>query len=236
MCEQKNLNEEAENLRDQYEEYVLDCSAAIGYVLERIKPLKESMKRDPNRPYSLIDKIGYRIKTFASAIDKCDKKRRELCTNGEELEYSEELEDRIDIEEVKKYVKDVAGVRIITPFEDDIFKLVEIIKKLPHLNIRKEKDYITNPKSNGYEGYHLIMEVEVFVPEPKWVPVEVQIRDLTMDAWATIEHITRYKKDNIHAISDEKYRGLADDLAKARKTAMELRNSSANYEQQETRS
>ena len=94
----------------------------------------------------------------------------------------------------KKFVKDIAGVRIICAFAKDIFYLIELLRSMPDVNILEEKDYIKSPKPSGYRSYHLIVEVPVFYSgKIEHVPVEVQIRTEAMNFWSTLEHKARYK-------------------------------------------
>jgi len=89
---------------------------------------------------------------------------------------------------------DIAGMRILCPFLDDIHFLVNIIRNMPDINILSEKDYITNPKPSGYRSYHIILEVPVFFNgKAERVKVEVQIRTEAMNFWSTLEHKVRYK-------------------------------------------
>ena len=100
----------------------------------------------------------------------------------------------ITAENAKKYIKDIAGIRIICPFAKDIYYLVEILRSMPDLNILEEKDYISTPKLSGYRSYHAIMDVPVFYSgKTEHITVEVQIRTEAMNFWATLEHKARYK-------------------------------------------
>jgi len=94
----------------------------------------------------------------------------------------------------KKYLNDIAGVRIICPFAEDIYYLTDLLRSMPDINILKEKDYVRTPKPSGYRSYHIIMEVPVFYSgKIEHVVVEVQIRTEAMNFWATLEHKARYK-------------------------------------------
>jgi len=100
----------------------------------------------------------------------------------------------ITAENVKRYLKDVAGIRIICPFAKDIHYLVTLLKAMPDVNILDEKDYVTNPKSSGYRSYHVILEIPVFYSgKTENVVIEVQIRTEAMNFWSTLEHKARYK-------------------------------------------
>ncbi|MDE6219316.1 MAG: response regulator [Lachnospiraceae bacterium] len=112
----------------------------------------------------------------------------------------------VTIENIKEYVADVAGLRVICSFPDDIYRLAELLLKQDDIILLKEKDYIKMPKSNGYRSLHLILSVPVFLPdEKKYVKVEVQFRTIAMDFWASLEHKLKYKKsiDNTEEIENQ---------------------------------
>ena len=97
-------------------------------------------------------------------------------------------------------VNDIAGVRAVCNTKDEIYNLVNIIEKVPNWNLIKEKDYIKNPKKSGYSGFHVIVEVPVKIYDDSdllknqvFVKVEIQLRTMVMDFWATHEHKMKYK-------------------------------------------
>ena len=93
-------------------------------------------------------------------------------------------------------ISDVAGLRIICPVKDDVFSIVNLIKSYPEFKVLKEKDYITKPKQSGYSSYHLIIDVPVNVAgKIIYVKVEIQVRTMAMDFWASLEHEIKYKTD-----------------------------------------
>jgi len=103
---------------------------------------------------------------------------------------------KVDVtaENAKRYLKDIAGVRIICAFAKDIFYLIELLRSMPGINIIEERDYIKTPKPSGYRSYHLIVEMPVFYSgKTEHVMVEVQIRTEAMNFWSTLEHKARYK-------------------------------------------
>jgi len=100
----------------------------------------------------------------------------------------------ITAENAKKYLKDIAGVRIICSYAKDIYYLVEILRSMPDINILDEKDYVSNPKPSGYRSYHVIIEVPVFYSgKTEHIKAEIQIRTEAMNFWSTLEHKVRYK-------------------------------------------
>ena len=100
----------------------------------------------------------------------------------------------ISLESVEKYLYDVAGVRVICSFTNNIYQLADKICSQDDIHLIKKKDYIESPKENGYRSLHLIVEIPVFCGEKKWIPVEVQFRTIAMDFWASIEHKVHYQK------------------------------------------
>ena len=99
-------------------------------------------------------------------------------------------------ENVEKELFDVAGVRVICPFIDDIYMLCECLLNQDDIRLVRMKDYIKSPKQNGYRSLHLIVEVPIFLQnEKKPMKVEVQLRTIAMDFWASVEHQLRYKKN-----------------------------------------
>ena len=102
-------------------------------------------------------------------------------------------------------INDIAGVRVVCPLKSDIKKIKRLLKEIPDIDIIEEKDYIRKPKKSGYSGYHLIMEIPVNYKEHDvLVKVELQIRTMAMDFWATVEHKARYKTKNKLSFFDTK--------------------------------
>ena len=129
--------------------------------------------------YNPIEHIKTRIKTPESIVKK-------LKRNGHET----------SIENMVKYVNDIAGVRLICSFTSDIYKLAEMIGNQTDLKVLSIKDYIKNPKESGYKSYHMLVSVPIFLSDSVVdTKVEIQIRTIAMDFWASLEHKLRYKKD-----------------------------------------
>ena len=102
----------------------------------------------------------------------------------------------MDVDEIEKKINDVAGVRVICSFEDDIYMLRDCLVSQDDITLIREKDYIKNPKPNGYRSLHLIVEVPIFLKsEKRLMKVEIQLRTIAMDSWASLEHKIRYKKN-----------------------------------------
>lgn len=130
-----------------------------------------------------FESIKSRLKSPASIIKKLQKKGK--ITN--EAEFAKSIEDNL---------YDVAGVRVICAFQEDIYHLAELLVQQDDIRLIRIKDYIKNPKPNGYRSLHLIIEIPVFLKGGKTpVKVEVQFRTIAMDFWASVDHKLRYKKN-----------------------------------------
>lgn len=148
---------------------------------------------------NLIDHVKYRIKSPESIIKKMKKKNYEL-------NYNELIEK----------VNDIAGIRIICPFQENVYIVRELLHENPNIKILNEKDYIQSPKKSGYSSLHLIVEVPVNTDMGKvYVKAEIQIRTMAMDFWASLEHELKYKNNNIDKAASKK-------LLKAAKTIRKL--------------
>ena len=134
-----------------------------------------------------IETIKTRIKSPASIMEKLERKGFEL-----------------SIQSIKDNLDDVAGIRVICSFVDDIYKVADMLTNQDDIKILSKKDYIKNPKKNGYRSLHLVVEIPIFLSnEKKPMRVEVQIRTIAMDFWASLEHEIHYKKfsnSNVEAV------------------------------------
>ena len=101
-----------------------------------------------------------------------------------------------DMQTIETHIHDVAGVRVVCAFVEDVYLLAEALLKQDDVMLIEKKDYIANPKPNGYRSLHLIVTVPIFLEHEKRVmQVEIQLRTIAMDFWASLEHQLRYKKD-----------------------------------------
>ena len=110
--------------------------------------------------------------------------------------------------EMIKNINDIAGIRAICPIQKDIYSIRNLITKIPGIKVLKEKDYVKNPKKSGYSSYHMIVEIPVTLSQNlMYVKVEIQIRTLAMDFWASLEHQLHYKsignQDVAASLTDE---------------------------------
>jgi len=98
------------------------------------------------------------------------------------------------LENMERYILDIAGIRVICPYIQDVYSLFELLNRQDDLEIVKVKDYIASPKPNGYRSLHVIARIPVFFMDKKEsIPVEIQLRTLAMDFWASLEHDLKYK-------------------------------------------
>lgn len=132
-----------------------------------------------------IHHMEWRLKSPHSVVEKM--KRRNL---------------PVDVSSIKGNIEDIAGIRVICHYIKDIYRISDLLLRQDDIHLLKVKDYIKNPKENGYRSLHLVVEVPVYLANEKvMVPVEIQIRTIAMDFWATLEHHLRYK--NNKEISDD---------------------------------
>lgn len=165
----RSLNDVRE-LMTYYQCAIMEVETKFKVLNERFKL---SIERNP------IDSISSRLKTIDSMSEKL--RRKNLPMTAEAIEQN---------------LFDVAGVRIICSFIDDIYMLADCLVSQDDITLVRIKDYIKNPKENGYRSLHLIVEVQIFLENGKRsVKVEVQLRTIAMEFWANLEHQLRYKKN-----------------------------------------
>lgn len=154
----------------------------------RVLDVEFSLQYDRNP----IESIKSRIKSHESLIRKM--RSRNIPMNLQALEEN---------------ITDIAGVRVICSFPEDIYTLADCLLRQDDITLIERKDYIQNPKESGYRSLHLIVEVPIFLQnETRKMKVEVQLRTIAMDFWASLEHKLRYKKN----ISDDMAQELAEEL------------------------
>lgn len=132
----------------------------------------------------------------------------------------------VTLENALERINDGVGVRIICSYIDDIYVIVELIKKYSGIKILNEKDYIKNPKQNGYRSYHINLEMDLdIIGEIHKVRCEIQIRTIAMDCWASLEHELKYKKNiENQKLIEKELRRCADDMATTDLNMQTIRN------------
>ncbi|MDD6308600.1 MAG: GTP pyrophosphokinase family protein [Clostridia bacterium] len=185
-----------EQLQD-FKKFMMMYSCAIKEVRTKFEVLNDELSVSSNR--NPIQMIKSRIKSPISIIEKLERKEYEVSMHS-----------------ILTNLNDVAGVRIICSFINDIYDIADMFSSQDDITVLKIKDYIKNPKPNGYRSYHMIVEIPVFFAEcKKDLKVEVQLRTIAMDFWASLEHSMKYKKDieNTEQIMKE-LKSCADLIAK----------------------
>lgn len=170
-----------------FTELMMYNRCAIREIETKLRVLDEEFSIQTDR--NPIQTIKSRIKKPLSIIEKLQRRGYE-----------------VTVENMQKYLTDIAGVRVICSFVEDIYKLSELLVSQDDIKVVEIKDYIKNPKPNGYRSLHLILEIPIFLSEGKrHMRVEVQFRTIAMDFWASLEHQLKYKKkiDNPEMIAKE---------------------------------
>lgn len=171
----------------QFQEIMMMYSSAIREVRTKLEILNDDLTmRNRRNP---IEFITHRVKKPVSIVNKLRK-------NGWEISASSVVE----------HLNDVAGIRVVCSFIDDIYDVAEMLGSQDDVTVIKIKDYIQHPKPNGYRSYHMIVEIPVFFSDrTQNMRVEIQIRTIAMDFWASLEHQLKYKKhvENEEAIYQE---------------------------------
>ncbi|MDY6037739.1 MAG: GTP pyrophosphokinase family protein [Eubacterium sp.] len=133
--------------------------------------------------------------------------------------------DALSLKSIQENLNDVAGIRVMCSFIDDIYKVAKMLARQDDVRVIQVKDYIKNPKPNGYRSYHMIIEVPVFFSNEKLpMRVEVQIRTVAMNYWASLEHRMKYKQDieNAGEIM-ARLKECADTIAETDRKMLEIR-------------
>lgn len=139
--------------------------------------------------YNPIHHIESRLKSVKSIVNKIKEKGMD-----------------VTLQNIKDNVTDIAGIRVICNYLNDIYEVEKLLVKQNDVKLLRRRDYIKTPKPSGYQSLHLLIEVPIFLSDgPKPIPVEVQIRTIAMDFWASLEHRLKYKSDNDVA-EDLRYR------------------------------
>ena len=190
----------------EYKELRMMYACAIKEVQTKFEVLETEFKvRYQRNP---ISSIQTRLKSSSSIIEKMIRKG---------IPFS--------MENLEEQIQDLAGIRVICSYVDDIYALAQALTSQDDITLLEEKDYIRNPKPNGYRSLHLIVSVPVFFSQQKrQIKVEVQIRTIAMDFWASLEHQMKYKReipDQQHIVAQLK--SCAEDIARVDMEMMDIR-------------
>lgn len=167
--------EEFERLRKEITRFRATYKFALDEISTKVNILKEEFQLI--HTYNPIEHVNTRVKSGDSVVKKIQKKGLPL-----------------SLEAIEKEIKDLAGIRITCSFVSDIYKISEMIQKQADIQVIEVKDYIKHPKPNGYQSLHLLLQIPVFMSDRTVnVNVEMQIRTIAMDFWASLEHKIYYK-------------------------------------------
>ena len=209
---------DAESQIETWQEVILVYNAALKQINTKLEILNDEFQHV--HQYNPIEHIKSRIKTSESIVKK-------LRRHGYES----------TIENMVKYVNDIAGIRVICSFTSDIYRIAEMIRLQNDIHVIAVKDYIRLPKASGYKSYHMLVTVPVFLSDRTVdVKVEIQIRTVAMDFWASLEHKLQYKKNipesQAKLLKDELY-DCAQQSAALDKRMQNIRNVIAESETKE---
>lgn len=193
----------------RFNQIMMMYSCGIREVTTKLEILNDDLKARYQR--NPIHSIKSRIKSPVSIAKKLKKKGNPVC-----------------VESIRDNLNDVAGVRVICSFIDDIYTITEMLTSQTDITLVKLKDYIEHPKPNGYRSLHLIIEVPVFFADRmRPMKVEVQIRTIAMDYWASLDHQLRYKKDDldehVRVEMEKKLRHCADVISETDMEMLDIR-------------
>ena len=183
-----DVNFAMEELRREYAQIQGVYEAAIREIDARLQTLDSEFSF--KHMHNPIHHIESRVKSLGSIV-------RKLHSMG----------SPISISCAKKTLHDIAGVRVVCRYVDDIYRIADLLLSQDDISLIMEKNYIESPKANGYRSLHIVVDVPVYMSKGKlFIPVEIQIRTVAMDFWATLEHGIRYKA------TDEIPQSIVDEL------------------------
>jgi putative GTP pyrophosphokinase len=163
--------------REEFARLMMSYKFGLDEVMTKVNILKEEFTYIHD--YSPIEHVGSRLKSAESILKKAQRKNCPLT-----------------VEQIREQISDIAGIRITCSFVADTYLIRDMLAGQADITVVDVKDYIANPKPNGYQSLHLIIEVPVFMSDRvEAVRVEIQIRTVAMDFWASVEHKIYYKYD-----------------------------------------
>lgn len=208
MKMESNSKEKVSDLRDALTDArnILKNEYAINLLMFKLRMINIVLEQKYKR--AVVRNIDSRIKSYDSIVKKLQRK-------GYEISYDAAVEK----------LNDIAGIRAVCFFVDDVYEIAECLKKQGDLKLLKEKDYIREPKKNGYQSLHLIMQVPFFEGDKcDYIKIEVQLRTAIMDSWAELDNQLCYKKDFINTENaEEELRAYSELVVKMDKQMLNLR-------------
>lgn len=189
----ENVDLTMEELRIDYARIRDVYTAAIREINARLQTLDSEFSY--KHRHNPIHHIESRVKSLPSIIKKL-----------------KSMGVPVSITNAKKNLHDIAGVRVVCRYVDDIYRIANLLLSQDDISLILEKNYIKNPKANGYRSLHIVVDVPVYMIEGRlFIPVEIQIRTVAMDFWATLEHGIRYKAtEEVPATISQELRECAD--------------------------
>ncbi len=158
-----------------FQEFMVMYNSALKEVCTKLEILNDDFNATYNR--NPIESIKSRIKSIESITEKMARKNLD-----------------ITLENMMEHINDIAGIRVVCKYIDDIYTVASMLTRQDDITIINVKDYIKSPKENGYRSYHMIIEIPVFFANRKQlIKVEIQLRTIAMNFWASLEHQMRYK-------------------------------------------
>jgi putative GTP pyrophosphokinase len=195
---QQTKLEQMKLFRNELTRFMMTYKFGLDEINTKLKILKEEFQHIHD--YNPIEHMKSRLKSPESILNKI---------------YRKDLE--LSLDSIRDNIHDIAGIRIVCSFVSDIYKISEMIQKQEDIAVVDCKDYIQNPKPNGYQSLHLILTIPVFLSDRvEAVNVEIQIRTVAMDFWASLEHKIYYKYEK------DIPQDLSSELKDAAKVATEL--------------
>ena len=200
---QKEIAEIDRSLQDQ--KYQLRCRAAIDLLTAKLNMINADLSR--KKRHVVINQISSRVKTAESIYTKLIRKGLEP-----------------DFDTARAELKDLIGIRVVCPFEDEVYEVADRLKAQGDVQIIREKDYIKNPKKNGYKSLHMIVEVPIYSSKgPLKEKVEIQLRTVAMDYWSVLEYQIFYKKTENEEVAKE-LKTYADEISELDAKMLKLRD------------
>lgn len=195
-----------------FQEMMMRYQCAVLEVQTKLQVLNNDMSVRYSR--NPIEFIKTRIKSPASIVEKLQRKGIEISVGN-----------------MVRNLNDVAGVRVVCTFIDDIYEVAKMLARQSDIKVIEVKDYIKNPKDNGYRSYHMIVEIPVFFSDKTMnMRVEVQIRTIAMDFWASLEHDLKYKKNLEWSTEISKeLKACAETINNTDQKMLAIRNSIAEF-------
>lgn len=180
-------------------------SLAVDELVVKFTHIQKSLRKQDD--YCPIELISGRVKTIASIVEKCSRKK-------------------IPLDKLEEQMTDIAGIRLICQFVEDCYVVADMIRRRTDMEVIEESDYIANPKSSGYRSYHIKIKYTVQLADgPKTLFAEIQIRTLGMNSWSVIEHSLQYKyRSNIPEELKLRLKHAAEDMIATDRELSEIRD------------